>query len=384
MFSINSGATRLATRIAFFVAGFGLACWAPLIPLVRARLQLDPAVLGMLLLCMGIGSVSAMSITGALSARYGSKSVIVASGCALAALLPLLAVAGTQLQLGAALLAFGAALGSLDVAMNLHAVEVERAADRPMMSGFHALFSVGGFAGAALMTLLLSLHFPAWASTLAAALLMAIAMGVAWPRLARADGGGSGPLFAVPRGVVLVLAVLAGIMFLVEGAMLDWGAILLTEQGLVATAHGGIGYILFSVAMLAGRFSGDAVTARFGDRAVLLWGGACAAAGVFVVLSASAMLGVAGALAGFVLVGAGASNIVPILFRLAGAQQAMPAGLAVAAISTVGYAGVLAGPASIGFVAKTVGLAMSFGMLGILLCLVPASAHLITASRAAR
>jgi len=237
---------------------------------------------------------------------------------------------------------------------------------------------------AALMTLLLSLHFPAWASTLAAALLMAIAMGVAWPRLARADGGGSGPLFAVPRGVVLVLAVLAGIMFLVEGAMLDWGAILLTEQGLVATAHGGIGYILFSVAMLAGRFSGDAVTARFGDRAVLLWGGACAAAGVFVVLSASAMLGVAGALAGFVLVGAGASNIVPILFRLAGAQQAMPAGLAVAAISTVGYAGVLAGPASIGFVAKTVGLAMSFGMLGILLCLVPASAHLITASRAAR
>ena len=274
MFSIHSGATRLATRIAFFVAGFGLACWAPLIPLVRERLQLDPAVLGMLLLCMGIGSVSAMAITGALSARYGSKSVIVASGCALAALLPLLAVAATQSQLGAALLAFGAALGSLDVAMNLHAVEVERAANRPMMSGFHALFSVGGFAGAALMTLLLSLHLPAWASTLAAALLMALAMGVAWPRLARADGGGSGPLFAVPRGVVLVLAVLAGIMFLVEGAMLDWGAILLTEQGLVATAHGGIGYILFSVAMLAGRFSGDAVIARFGDRAVLLWGGA--------------------------------------------------------------------------------------------------------------
>lgn len=375
MVSIDNGATRLATRISFFVAGFGLACWAPLVPFVRQQLQLDAAVLGMLLLCMGIGSVTAMAITGALSARYGSKAVIVISGLALTAMLPLLSVAASQRQLGAALLAFGAALGSLDVAMNLHAVEVERAAKRPLMSGFHALFSVGGFAGAALMTLLLSMRLSALASSLIATVPMALAMLVTGPRLARTDGGGSGPLFAMPRGVVLMLALLAAIMFLVEGAILDWGALLITDAGLVTTAHGGMGYILFSVAMLIGRFTGDAVTARCGDRAVLIWGGVLAATGIFVVLSASAALT---AMFGFILVGAGASNIVPILFRLAGAQQIMPSGLAVAAISTVGYAGVLMGPASIGWVAKTVGLAMSFGMLGILLCLIPLSAYWIT------
>lgn len=377
MIALNSGAARLATRIAFFVAGFGLACWAPLVPLVRNRLHLDEGTLGLLLLCLGIGSATAMAATGALSARFGVKPVILVSGAALAVLLPLLAVAQSQWQLAVTLLGFGAALGSLDVAMNLHAVEVERAAQRPMMSGFHALFSVGGFAGASMMTLLLSLQVHPGKSSLIAAALMAVAMLILWPRLARtgAADGAQGPLFAVPRGVVLVLALLAGIMFLVEGAILDWGALLVTDAGLVATAQGGLAYILFSIAMLTGRFSGDYITGRLGDRTVLLWGGVVAIGGMVLVLAApSASL----AMAGFVLVGTGASNIVPVLFRLAGSQQAMPSALAIAAISTVGYAGVLVGPAGIGFVAHHLGLDMSFALLAALMCFVPFSARAIT------
>src|SRR5215813_10336277 len=132
-------AARLATRLAFLVAGFGIACWAPLVPFAKQRLGVDDGVLGMLLLCIGLGSVIAMAITGVLSARYGSKPIIVAGGLGLTAFLPLLTVANTPITLGIALFMFGASLGSLDVAMNIHAVEVERAEARPLMSGFHAL-----------------------------------------------------------------------------------------------------------------------------------------------------------------------------------------------------------------------------------------------------
>lgn len=375
MDALKSGEARLATRISFFVAGFGLACWAPLVPLVRNHLNLDEGTLGLLLLCLGIGSVIAMTLTGALSARFGCKPIILVSGVSLAALLPALAVVGSPFQLGLILLGFGAALGSLDVAMNLHAVEVERAAQRPMMSGFHALFSVGGFAGASLMTLMLSMRVHAGVSTLIAALMMAAAMLIVRPRLVQTGAGEQGPLFALPRGVVLILALLAGIMFLVEGAILDWGALLVTDARLVDTAHGGLAYILFSIAMLSGRFSGDYITGRLGDRTVLLWGGVIAIGGMFLVLSTSITVA---AMAGFILIGAGASNIVPVLFRLAGSQRAMPSGLAIAAISTVGYAGVLIGPAGIGFVAHHLGLAMSFALLAILMVFVPLSARAIT------
>src|SRR5580700_8566918 len=130
--SADQPATRLATRLAFLVAGFGMACWAPLVPFAKARLAVDDGTLGLLLLCLGIGSVAAMLVTGSLSARYGGKPFIIAGGLGLAVLLPPLAVAGSPLTLALALLAFGAALGSIDVAMNIHAVEVERAASRPL------------------------------------------------------------------------------------------------------------------------------------------------------------------------------------------------------------------------------------------------------------
>ena len=198
--------TRLATRLSFLVAGFGVACWAPLVPFAKEKLHVDDGALGLLLLCLGVGSVALMFLTGVLNARYGSRPIILAGGFGIAVLLPLLVVAGSPVLLGMTLFAFGAALGSLDVAMNIHAVEVERAAGRPLMSGFHALFSVGGFAGASVMTFLLSSNVGPFASTLFAALLMAITMVVAAPRLLRASHSEKAPLFVAPRGIVLLLA----------------------------------------------------------------------------------------------------------------------------------------------------------------------------------
>jgi len=373
--SADQPATRLATRLAFLVAGFGMACWAPLVPFAKARLVVDDGTLGLLLLCLGIGSVAAMLVTGSLSARYGGKPFIIAGGLGLAVLLPPLAIANSPLTLALALLAFGAALGSIDVAMNIHAVEVERAASRPLMSGFHALFSIGGFAGSAVMTALLSLNFGTLASTLVASALILIAMFLAWPRLLRSARAEGGPLFVRPHGIVVLLALLAAITFLVEGAVLDWGALLVIGAGLVPAAQGGLGYMLFSIAMTTGRLCGDAVVARVGDRATLVWGSLLTVTGFAVLLLAPAAVV---AMAGFLLIGFGASNLVPILFRRTGAQTVMPVGLAVAAITTTGYAGVLAGPAAVGFVAKLAGLATAFWMLAALMLLVTLSARAVT------
>jgi len=367
-------ATRLATRIAFLVAGFGIACWAPLVPFAKARLDVDDGVMGALLLCLGVGSVAAMMATGVFSARYGSKPVIVLAGFGLALILPFLTIAGAPFTLAIALALFGASLGSLDVAMNVHAVEVEKAAMRPLMSGFHALFSIGGFLGASAMTFMLSQGATPLFATCLCALAMFAAMLVAQPRLLVAKAANGGPLFTAPRGIVLLLALLALIMFLLEGAVLDWSALLLTSDRLTEARDSGLGYMVFAVAMTVGRLSGDMVTARLGDWTSMLYGGIVALAGLALMLATPVLVA---ALGGFLLIGLGSSNIVPILFRKAGSQTRMPPGLAIATITTTGYAGILIGPAAIGFLARLAGLHAAFWILAALVSLVPLSAWFI-------
>lgn len=368
-------AARLGTRLAFLVAGFGVSCWAPLVPFAKQRLGVDDAMLGLLLLCLGAGSLMAMTATGPLIALRGARPMMIASGMALAFALPALAFAATPMALGAVLLVFGGALGALDVSMNVHAVEVERAAGLPLMSGFHALYSLGGFAGSAVMTLLLSLKIAAPAGAALCAVPMLGAMLLARPRLLETRGEQGGPLFVLPHGLVLLLAGLAMATFLTEGAMLDWGALLITRKELAGHDQAGLGYILFSIAMTAGRLSGDRLTARLGDFVMLVAGGSLSVLG-FVVLLTAPVATIA--LGGFLLIGLGASNVVPALFRRAGTQGSMPPALAIGAISTLGYAGILAGPAGIGFVAKAAGLPAAFWILAGLMALVPLTARAIT------
>jgi MFS family permease len=359
----------LATRLCFAAAGFAVACWAPLVPFAKLRLDIGDGALGFLLLCLGAGSVAAVPLTGILAARLGSRPIILVGGCGVSLFLPLLAIMDRPASLAAALLAFGAALGSLDVAMNLHAVEVERALSRPMMSGFHALFSLGGFAGSGFMTFLLSDHVSPFDGAILGAILVALVIGAAAHHLLRTSGEKRSPLLVWPRGIVLVIALLAFVSFLVEGALLDWSALLLVTTRMVTAARGGVGYMLFSIAMTTGRLTGDRAIARLGNRKVFLLSGLFAIAG-FVLLLASPYLLLA--LSGFVLIGLGAANIVPTLFRQAGNQREMPAPLALAAATGAGYAGVLVGPALVGFVAHSLGLRGAFIALALLMCLLPA------------
>ncbi len=367
---------RIATRVAFLVSGIAMSAWAPLVPLAKARTGLDEASLGLVLLCFGGGSMVAMPLAGLSSAKFGTRSAIVVAVALIGLVLPLLTIVDGPLALAATLLVFGAGLGALDVAMNLQAIAVERASGRAMMSGFHGLFSAGGIVGASGVALALSAGIDVTVVIEVLAVLLATAI-VANLRglLSEATRDPATP-FVLPHGIVLVIGLLAAAAFLVEGAVLDWSALLMTTVRDVPVTRASAGYIAFSIAMTAGRFGGDRVVQRFGGRRVLVAGAACSAAGIAVVaLLPSWQAGVAG----FALVGIGCSNIVPVLFTSAGRQTVMPESLAVPAMTTMGYAGLLAGPALIGFTAHATSLVAAFALLAVLMLGVAAMARRLPA-----
>ncbi|MGC0880006.1 MFS transporter [Pantoea agglomerans] len=371
----NKHQSRLnwGTRTIFLINGLGMSAWAPLVPFARDRLQLSGASLGALLLCLGIGSLAAMPVTGTLVARFGCRRVMCFSTLLVLMMMPLLATADSHLVMAAALMLFGAGLGMLDVAMNYQAVQVEQAADKPMMSGFHGFFSLGGILGAGTVSLLLSQSFTPLAATLV--VMAVILLLLLWrlpvlmnERLHQPDQ----PWLVIPRGWVAFLGLLCFILFLAEGAVLDWGALLLLQNPEMSPAWAGLGYAVFSVAMTLGRFSGDKIIQRFGRYPVMLTGALTAAAG----MSLAVWLPWPEiALLAFLLVGFGLSNTVPMLFNAAGNQQDMPANLAISAMTTLGYAGILSGPALIGFISQWISLSGAFLAIALLLLAVAASAR---------
>jgi predicted MFS family arabinose efflux permease len=370
-------AARRSTRLIFLVSGTGMSAWAPMVPYAKARLGLDDAQLGLALLVFGGASMLSMPFVGWLAHRLGNRSLIVASGLLMCLALPALAWVGSTAALVATLFYFGVMLGAVDVAMNAHAVDVERLDGGRLMSGFHGLFSVGGLTGAAVMSGLLAIGVPlTMAATLIAAALIGI---VLWLRGGLLDDapqatGEPRPALRMPHALVWVLGLLCFVSFLAEGAMLDWSAVFMRDFRGVAEASAGFGYAAFSVAMAVGRFAGDRMVGRHGPvRAVRF--GACLAAAGFVLTAA--VPNAAAGLAGFVLIGLGASNIVPVLFSAAGRLPGTPPAIAIATATTLGYLGLLIGPALIGFVAHASSLPIAFGGVAALLVLVSLSARVV-------
>ncbi len=361
---------QYSTRVAFFIAGFSIAAWAPLVPYAKARVGLDEGTLGLLLLCLGVGSIIAMPLAGALAARIGCRRVLLLSTAIICVCLPLLATLSSLPLLIAVLFVFGAGMGALDCAVNLQAIIVERASGKTMMSGFHGLFSLGGIAGAAGVAGLLSVGASPLLSMFVVVAIVLVALFKAAPHFLTYGSESDGPAFAMPRGVVLFLGLLCFTVFLSEGAMLDWSAVFLSELRGVETSYAGLGYAVFALTMTLGRLFGDAVVRRVGPRQVVMLGGLCAAAGLAL---ATLLPSWQAALAGYALVGAGCSNIVPVCYSALGRQNSMPENVAVPALTTLGYAGILVGPAAIGFVAHASSLEVAFLIVAVMLLAVAAA-----------
>ncbi|MCI6086810.1 MAG: MFS transporter [Selenomonas sp.] len=352
-----------AVRALFFVGGFGSASWAPLVPYLKARLAIEDDVLGMLLLCVGIGSLVTMPVSGTAAERFGCRRVLLTAGTLFAMMLLGLSVVDVLPLAVVLLLLFGASMGAIDTVVNIAAVLVEQASGRRLMSGFHGFWSVGGFVGAGLFGLWVgTVGLTPLASTVIAAAIIAAVMLVARSGLLPYGGGGGGALIAIPRGIVAFIGAIACIAFLVEGAVMDWGGVFLTTVRGMDMAMAGTGFAIFSAAMLVMRLTGDAIVSRLGQRAVVLGGTLTTMLGFLgvIYLPGAAMY------LGFFAIGVGAANVVPVFYSLLGRQDVMPLSTAVPAVSTLGYLGVLMGPAAIGFLAHAIGIADAFLFLALL------------------
>ncbi|MGW0389834.1 MFS transporter [Streptomyces sp. NPDC003042] len=368
---------RGATFAYFALNGFILGMWVVHIPTVEHQVGISHAVLGWLLLLLGAGAFAGMRLAGPLTDRLGARTVIPVSAASCSAALALPGLATNVWTLAAALMVLGFGNGCLDVSMNAHAVQVERGYGRPVMSAFHAAFSLGGVLAALVGARTLS-----WDRSPAATLGAVALFGVAVAALAtgallrpepasaaEAPTPGTRPVRRTPRRIRM-LALLALMLMLCEGVANDWSVLHLRDTLDAPAATAALAYGAFSTAMTVGRLLADRVAARFGPVAVLRWGASAAALG----LTGSAISPwVPPALVGWAVFGVGLSGCVPQLFSAAGHTDRSAAGANVSRVAGLGYLGMLAGPAVIGPLTHFVPLNVTF-FLPVAFCLIAARA----------
>lgn len=355
-------AARWSVSTIFLLNGAGIGVWAAHVPLVQARAGIDTGVLGFLLLTIAGGAISAMPLSGWMAGRWGTRAVVIGAGLLFALTSALLMNVGGLVPLFVAAYAFGASNGVLDVAMNANASEVEAARGIPTMSSFHGFYSLGGLIGAALGGLLIGAGFGDGSGALMVSVVIAAVVALCARRLLAVAPAPHASHFALPRGPALFLGLLGLLCFAVEGALVDWSALLLTERTRVDAATAAFGYSAFSVAMAACRFAGDRLVLRFGALRVMVAGGVGMFAGLMLAVVSTHFLLSA---LGFALIGLSAANVVPLIFAAAARMPGMSAGGGLATVATLGYAGLLMAPPLIGSIAAHTNIAVALGILSL-------------------
>lgn len=358
--------TRVSITGTFFLHGAVFTSWYARLPAIQERLDLTPGQLGIALFGAPAGLLMAQPAIGALAARSGSRPIVAAAPLYLGAvMLPALAVDTVTLLL--ALVLVGAASGVLDIAMNAQGLAVERASGRHLFSSLHAAFSFGALAGAAVAAAAASVA--ALPFLAASALVGAVGVAALAPGLLHDRGVAGAPLFARPSRRLAALGVIAFCALLAEGAVFDWSSIYLATQVKTTAEVAPLGLASFSLCMGVGRLAGDSVAARAGSTSTARGGALIAALGLGGALAAATPVV---AVAGFALMGVGLSVVFPLTLRASALGSEAAAAPSVAAVSTVGYGGLLVGPPVIGLLANATDLRVAL-VLGCLLCGVAAA-----------
>ncbi len=364
---------RWAVAAMFLANGFTMGAWAPQIPLLLPRHDISEFTLGLLILVLGLGAVVSMLFSGKLIARYGNRRVLRVFALSIVPVLPAVVFAPDVPLLALFMATLGALIGCMDVAMNANAVDVERRLGRAIMSSSHGFWSLGGFIGGAAGSWIIQ-HWGAEVQALWAAAVAAILVLAAMPFLMGETSAEKAETAAHPRAGLLprdpsiwLLGLLALFSMVPEGAVLDWAALYLSTELGADLARSGLAFAFFSGAMAVMRFAGDGVRNRFGAVLTLRASGLLAAAGM---MGGALAPNDVVAIASFTLSGLGVANMVPILFSAAGNHPGLPAGAGIAAVTMMGYCGILVAPSTIGFVAEHVGFRFTYGTLSLLLVIV--------------
>lgn len=359
---------RAGVSALFFVNGYVVGNWAPKIPSFKAGLGIDEAVLGLMILAFGIGSLVTMPLVGMAITRAGSRRIGIAMGFTLAPLLLLLTLAPGPWSAAVVLVVLGGLIGGMDVAMNANAVAVERRMGRAIMSSCHAWWSLGGLAGAATGGVLIARLGVAGHAVAVLAVVLAVLV-AAMPAVlhdapAPAAAGAAKPKAGITLSLLPILVGITALFSMVpEGAVLDWSALYLEQELGASVETAGLAFAAFSATMAIMRFSGDPIRDRLGAVTTLRLSTVVAGAGMLIAAFADSQVGAA---AGFALSGLGIANMVPIAFSAGGNLPGLPPGIGISIVTFMGYSGLLFAPSLIGFAAKHVGLGTIFAVLPLL------------------
>lgn len=378
---------RWAVAAMFLANGFTMGAWAPQIPLLLPRHDISEFTLGLLILVLGLGAVGSMLFSGRLIARFGNRTVLRGFALAVVPVMPAVVFAPDIPVLAVMMAAIGALIGCMDVAMNSNAVDVERRLGRAIMSSSHGFWSLGGFFGGALGSWIIKHWGPETQALWAASVVLVLVLGAmpfllgetAAQKAATAQHPKSGLLPRDPA--IWLLGLLALFSMVPEGAVLDWAALYLSEELGADLSRAGLAFAFFSGSMAVMRFAGDGVRNRFGAVQTLRFSALTAAAGMLGgALAPTDVL----AIASFTVAGLGVANTVPIMFSAAGNHPGLSPGAGIAAVTMMGYAGILVAPSTIGFAAEHVGFRFTYATLAVLLVVVALLAGRTSAADGAR
>jgi MFS family permease len=372
---------RLAVTALFLANGNAIGLWAASIAPIKLGFGLSDFELSMVLLAFAIGAILTMTVTGHIQARFGSARVTLCSSLAFALVLPLPALMPNLGTLALSILVFGACNGAMDVVMNGHGAVVERLRGKPIMSSFHAAFSLGCLTGSGMGRAILSAGYGplgtmATASAFAVILVLASATSLA---VRDTDAAKPSVGFAWPSRAVLLVGGLCFLCMFAEGAIAEWSGVYLVSAAAATTAEATSGYSGFAFAMTVGRMLGDRIVHRLGAARVVTLGAAVAALGLGLTL---AVPRIEIAVIGYALAGIGIANIVPVLFSAGGNAVSGHPGVGVAMAATCGYAGFLLSPPLIGIFAEVFSLRVALISLAAALAIVALAAQRVLSRRA--
>lgn len=349
----------------YFLGGFGFTSWASLIPFLRQQLQIQDDHLGFLLLAVGLGALIMMMLASSIAGRLGCRRSLTIAGLAIAVVLNVLCYVPAYAAALVMAVLLGSSLGLLDVVVNINGIFIERKVHKRLMSGLQAMWSLGNFAGATFFASMLHLGFYWKIVMIAGAVFIGLCVCFFAPHLhEERQASGKGASLVLPKGKIVLIGLVCTIAFLVEGSINDWSGVFMTTEKGIDISQSGLGLTLFTASAFLARLPGDSLTMHFGPRRLLALSLPVAFAGFLGILliSGGPLL-----FASYILIGVGCANTVPIFYSSLGTQKDMPVADAVAAVSTIGYVGILLAPAVLGFIGRAFSLTASFALVTVLL-----------------
>ena len=358
---------RVGVSTFFFLQGLVFSTWASRIPDIKNTLNLSDAGLGGVLFALPLGQLTAMGLSGYLVSRFSSKKTLTTAAMLYPAVLVALGTVTQVWQLTLGLFIFGMFGNLCNISVNTQGVGVERIYRRSIMASFHGLWSLAGFTGGVISSFMVADHISPFSHFciiyLITLVLLAMAHKYILPRDAANAGSAKRKIFVKPDKKIFTLGMIAFASMICEGTMFDWSGIYFEKVVNAPTEITRLGYVAFMTTMAGGRFAADFLVTRFGNTRILQMSGLLILAGMGLAVAIPTIFA---ATCGFLLVGLGTSSVVPLAYSQAGKSTTMLPGVALAAVSSIGFLGFLIGPPIIGFIAEVASLRWSFITVAIL------------------